>query len=451
MKLFNFLTLRRPAVFCLLFLSVSGLKADPPRVLKAIPDNEAQDVDPSLSELRLEFDQPMSQDGMSIVGGGPNFPKLIGKPRWVNERTLTFNWRLEPEHDYWLSINNQRFQNFRNLKGEPAKPYPIAFRTGKGTASPSAADDKPAQVQFNREAVIHLKRALDEDYSYRDLRKVDWEQRFRDFTPKLEAAASPRQFADLAAQLLSPAKDIHLWLRVGESTVYTWQRRAAWNVARNSLPSRIPRWQRRNGIVSTGQFDDGIRYLYISSWPGDGRELMEPAYRALTEATEAGKPLIIDVRANGGGSETLAAEFAGCFVSQPVVYARHLVCRHGKFSPPMDRVLEPNSGRPKFKGRVIVLAGAGTVSSCESFVMMMKQVPGCAIVGEHTAGCSGNPKPVDLGNGVVVFFPSWKDLNLDGACLEGVGFAPDVEVKATQEQLRNGDPVLEAALRLLHP
>ncbi len=441
---------QRPAITCLALLAAAQLlRAEPPRVVKATPDNDASDVDPALPELRIEFDQPMSSGGWSVVGGGPKFPKLVGKARWVDERTFVWSWHLEPEHDYWLSINSSSFKNFRSRDGEPAVPYSIAFQTGKPTGGDSTNGAARRLVLLNREAVFHLKRALDEDYSYRDLRQVDWEQRFKEFTPRLEAAASPRRFADLAAQLLAPAQDIHLWLRVGEENVYTWQRRAAWNVATSLLPRQIPHWQARNGIVSTGQFEDGIRYLFIRSWPDEAREQLEPAYEALAEAAEAGKPLLIDVRANGGGSESMAAEFAGCFLEKPAVYAKDVIRRDGRFSPPFDRVVKPNRARPRFRGRTAVLAGAGTVSSCESFVMMMKQAPGCTIVGQRTAGCSGNPKPVDLGNDVVAFFPSWKDLRLDGSCLEGEGFAPDVEVKAGADEFEKGDPVLAAALKLL--
>ncbi len=102
--------------------------------------------------------------------------------------------------------------------------------------------------------------------------------------------------------------------------------------------------------------------------------------------------------------------------------------------------------------------------------MMMGHVSGCKLIGQRTAGASGNPKPVDLGNGVVVFVPTWQDLDLDGACLEGRGVAPDIEVKAERrvrglsprpdgmpkgarcselEVLTSQDPVLAAALRFL--
>ena len=74
--------------------------------------------------------------------------------------------------------------------------------------------------------------------------------------------------------------------------------------------------------------------------------------------------------------------------------------------------------------------GPASMSSCESFLLMMKQVPGCTLVGQRSYGSSGNPQPVDLGNGVTAFVPSWKDLRPDGTCLEGEGVEPDVEVKA---------------------
>jgi len=155
------------------------------------------------------------------------------------------------------------------------------------------------------------------------------------------------------------------------------------------------------------------------------------------------------VRANGGGSEPTAQVFAGCFLQRSAVYAKNTTRRDGNFIGPFDRAVEPNKNRPPFRGRSAVLMGQGTISSSESFVMMMKQAPGCTLIGDRTAGSSGNPKPVDLGNGVTVLVPSWKDLRLNGTCLEGEGFAPDIAVKVAPEAFEKADPVLEMALRTL--
>jgi C-terminal processing protease CtpA/Prc len=89
------------------------------------------------------------------------------------------------------------------------------------------------------------------------------------------------------------------------------------------------------------------------------------------------------------------------------------------------------------------------MSSCEAFLLMMKQVPGCKSIGAKSYGSSGNPKPTDLGNGVTVYLPSWQSLRPDGTCFEGEGLAPDFPINATQVEFEAADPVLQAALTLL--
>jgi C-terminal processing protease CtpA/Prc len=80
---------------------------------------------------------------------------------------------------------------------------------------------------------------------------------------------------------------------------------------------------------------------------------------------------------------------------------------------------------------------------------MMKQVPGCKLVGERSVGASGNPQPHVLANGVSVYLPSWKSMLPDGTELEMRGITPDFEVKTSPEDFVKGDPVLQAAMQVL--
>jgi len=106
-------------------------KTPPPRVIQAIPDNGATDVDPELKEIRVVFDQDMNRNMFSWVGGGPTYP---GDPkkraRWLDARTCVLPVALKPNREYWVSVNSDKFQNFQNTLGQPAVPYPIAFKTG---------------------------------------------------------------------------------------------------------------------------------------------------------------------------------------------------------------------------------------------------------------------------------------------------------------------------------
>ena len=437
--------MRRATAVIALFIACAIARAEPPKVIKATPDNGDAAVDPATTEIQVVFDQDMdTRAGYSVVGGGPNFPKLTAKPRWASARTLVVPVKLEGDHDYWLSINNDQFTNCRGKNGEPATPCAIAFSTKAAGAAAPAAD----VLGGNRDAIQTLRRAIDDDYAYRDLRDVDWDAKFKEAAQRLESAATPAAFARAAGAMLAHGKDLHVWLTAGGQTYASHRRQVTPNFNPRALPRLVPDLKQHGTTVLTGRFDDGIAYVAIGTWENREPASLDAALAAVKAATDAkAKALIVDVRPNSGGDELLARRFAGCFVDKPTVYSKNTTRADGEWSPVYDRAVSPTAGRARYKGKVFVLMGPANMSSCESFLLMMKQA-GATLVGERSYGSSGNPKPHDLGNGVTVFLSSWKDLLPDGTTLEGKGVAPDVEVKSKPAEFATTDPVLEAALKL---
>jgi hypothetical protein len=363
--------------------------AAPPRVVKATPANGERAVDPNVRSIRVEFDRDMAEGSHSWVGGGGTFPKLRGRPYWEGPRVAVLPVELVPEHDYALSINSPSFGNFRNEAGQSAEPHSIEFRTGP--ARPGAEPKEVAAAE-NKAAVAVLRRTIDRHYSYRDLRKVDWEGVFARFTPRLEQAATAEAFAKTAGELLAEAGDIHIMLELGDARFATHKRSIPPNANIDTLRRLIPDWSKRSKRVVSGRFEDGIGYILIATWEREYADDIEAAYAALDDLHDT-KALIVDVRFNSGGDEGLAQKFAGCFVDRPVVYSKHVFRAPdapGGFSEPQDRVLQPTKGRPKYRGKVAVLMGPVNMSSCESFLLMMKQIPGCKLVGATSYGSSGN-------------------------------------------------------------
>lgn len=436
-----------------LLLLASSARAAPPRVTRAVPDNGDQNIDPATTEIRIEFDQEMSQTGHSICGGGPEFPEMTTPPHWDGPRTFILSVKLEPEHNYRFSVNCPVGQNFRSAGGEPAERYPIAFKTGKAKADKSghkttdqdAAALTPAK---NDVALEQLRKAIDDQYSYRELHQVDWDKTFADARPKLIAATTPAGFARELGRMLAVAQDPHISVWVGDAAFPVYQREVRINFNPQSIAKVVPNYKQENECVSTGRFDDGIGYLALNSWGKDCVANLDPAFELLGQRPSA-KALIIDVRANGGGDEMLAQQFAGCFLDAPKVYSRSSF-RDPKtkdgFTLPQDRVVKPNAARPHFAGKVVVLIGNACMSSNESFILMMRQA-GATLIGETTAGSSGNPRPVNLSNGVRVNLPTWIDLMPDGTQLEGHGVKPDVPVKTRPSDFERADPVIEAGLK----
>jgi beta-lactamase regulating signal transducer with metallopeptidase domain len=106
-----------------------------PKIVKLVPQNGAQEIDPKLEALRVTFDMPMGE-GFSWTGGGPNFPKIpAGKrPRWSNDgRTCILPVELKPNTSYELGLNSLSHNNFESKWGIPLPPVRYAFATGKTT------------------------------------------------------------------------------------------------------------------------------------------------------------------------------------------------------------------------------------------------------------------------------------------------------------------------------
>lgn len=418
-------------------------QAAQPKVVETQPKNGDRNVNPRLRRLRVVFDQPMDHGGHSFVGGGDAFPKVTGKARWLDDRTCVLPVRLEAEHEYKLGINSRRFQNFRSADGEAAVPYELSFRTAPGGDMPDVLTEGE-----NREAVAELRSAIDLEYSHRDLHGVDWKRVFDDAEPKLLAARTPQEFAAVAAEALKAANDLHLWFEADDRVFATTKRSVKPNFDLAVLRQSVPGWSQKAPALFVGRFDDGIAYLLITSWDRGRLKDLQPLFRAIEEAGEA-PGLIVDVRANSGGDELLARQFSGCFLKSPKVYAQHIIRSEGKFLEVTDRIVVPDPKRPAFHGPVAVLMGPANMSSCESFLLMMKQVPDCKLIGERSYGSSGNPQPIGLANGVTIYLPSWRDLLPDGTCFEGQGIEPDLEVKSDDVSAASADAVLEAALREL--
>jgi len=437
---------RHGSVLFLALLVVGVAVGAPPTVVRAEPDNGEVGVDPATDRIRVVFDQPMRADGYSIVGGGPSLPDITGDIRWVGDRSVVIPVKLRPDHEYRLSINSDRFKNFRNRAGEAAVPYPIVFTTG---ANDTGTNDASVRGT-NARAVDRAIGLLTSVYAHRDKLGVDWADALGERRGALEGAADPLVFARMLGTILARNKDKHVWLNADGTRVGSYINPVSINADRGLRRRVVPAHTDLNRIVSAGRFPDGTGYLAIDSWSREHADEIGAAFEVIWSMHDA-RALIIDVRLNDGGSETLARQVAGCFVERPAPYAKHETVdpdAPGGFGAAQTRTLMPSTRRPRFRGEVAVLTGPAVMSSAEAFVLMMRAA-GATIVGQPTQGSSGNPRPYDLGNGVTLYLPSWRAMTLDGRRFEGLGIDPDVLVETDPDDFSRTDPVLDRALGVL--
>lgn len=412
---------------------VLGQEKGAPLATRISPENGAEKVATDVREIVVTFDQPMDTGGFSFVGGGPTFPKTTGKPFWRTETECVLPVMLEPGKSYRIGLNSERFQNFRSKQGVVLLPVEYRFST----------DPEGAAMSTPESPVDRLKNAIENRYSYRDVRKVDWDVQWQKYENELRSENDPKAFAILAGEMLAATGDPHIWLKVGEETVPAFRREVRPNGNFELLPKLIANWNRRNRNVALGSAAPDIGYIGLLSFQadGDGDELKSVLEAIRVAAEREMKGLVIDVRFNAGGSELMAQEIAGCFIEERKLYAKH------RNPGEQERWLEPSGGGPRFRGKVAVLTGPYVMSSAEGFLLMMRQVEKAKLIGANSFGSSGNPMPHELGNGVTVMLPSWQAMLPGGEVFEKVGIAPDIEVKTEPDDFeKSRDPVLEAAI-----
>jgi carboxyl-terminal processing protease len=99
---------------------------------------------------------------------------------------------------------------------------------------------------------------------------------------------------------------------------------------------------------------------------------------------------------------------------------------------------------------VLILTDARCFSACQDFVEPFKVNHRATIIGEHTAGSTGQPYNKDLGNGFSFRVSAKREYFPDGSEFEGIGVMPDIAIEPTPADLKAGrDPVLATASWLI--
>jgi RNA polymerase sigma-70 factor (ECF subfamily) len=134
---------RFAVVYVLLMVAVLVLPAradeptvenSPPVVVKTVPTAGSEDVDPSITEIKVTFSKDMTDESWSWVQvSDATFPKVEGKISFdKNLRTCVLPVKLEANKTYALWINYpEKFENFKDKAGQAAVPYMLVFKTKK--------------------------------------------------------------------------------------------------------------------------------------------------------------------------------------------------------------------------------------------------------------------------------------------------------------------------------
>lgn len=196
------------------------------------------------------------------------------------------------------------------------------------------------------------------------------------------------------------------------------------------------------GVRRVEILQGNIGYLELTNFfrIEEARDAIASAMHLLSRADA----LIIDMRANGGGSPETIGFLASYFFDEPNLPLLDIV--HRKAEPnAVDRyaTASPLPAEHDGKRPVVILTSTRSFSGGEGFPFLLQERHRAEVVGETTAGAANPGRPYAVNDQFEVVVPNGRIKSaVGGGNWEGTGVTPDVKVPAAealqvaQERLR---------------
>jgi carboxyl-terminal processing protease len=212
--------------------------------------------------------------------------------------------------------------------------------------------------------------------------------------------------------------------------------------------------------IETRIMKDGILYIKIANFGSE--QVVKEFQKAFTRIVwPAVKGVMLDIRFNTGGDDNFAFPVISSFIDAPV---KTFLWKSPKYVPAKTswdlepeweqgpcgpEFIQPSAGY-RFLGPLVILTGPTTYSTAEDFIIPFDFSNRAALVGETTAGSTGNPLRVSLPGGGYFRVVTLRCLYPDGREWVGIGIKPHLEIHPTRQDIYKGnDPVLLKGVEVL--
>ncbi len=325
-----------------------------------------------------------------------------------------------------------------------------------------------------------------EQYPFFALHQMDWVAVDKKFRPQVLPDTKPEELFRIFGDMLDPLHDAHTFIRaesiqkrfhgfrpsadpmqkknaarITEIIEAKYVRGGLHDFCNNQLEFGLLRSS--PGASLSASEANGIGYLRIHSFSrySSDREFVKQVdvlERALDDIFEGSgrlRGLVIDVRINGGGSDVFGISIASRLAAKEYLAYSKVIrddIRDPDHRTPPQPVIVPVSQRPGFRGPVVLLTSADSVSAAETFTMaLLGRAPHVVRVGSNTQGVFSDVLGRKLPNGWTFGLPNEIYLTKDGKAFDETGVPPDIEVPIfPAEDLTDGrDSCLDKALELL--
>ena len=303
--------------------------------------------------------------------------------------------------------------------------------------------------------------AFRENYAFFDLRRVNWDDIYARFRPKITAATTQNDLFETFSQIVAALNDGHVIILAGgrrfssgrpgalyeswaaensvsdEQTAADQFRKTVSNFVVDDVLGRKAQ-HGANDILTWGWAAPGVGYVNVAAMYTSSEEVTplptqialvdEAMTRVIAELGRA-KALIVDARFSTGGYDAVALRIIGYLTRERRLAFTKKAIDGGGYTDTQEVYFEPQ-GKRQFTGPVYYLQSDYTVSAAEIFSLAMMALPNVTRVGTPTYGILSDSLEKQLPNGWSLGLSNEVYVAADGNLYEGRGIPPNIEVKA---------------------
>jgi hypothetical protein len=319
---------------------------------------------------------------------------------------------------------------------------------------------------------------FEENYPFFAAKGIDWHAVRDRYRPRIHAGTTHAELFAVLSEMVRPLYDAHVRIAASEDQVFV-NKRPGTEIPTPELDRRIKSYiQRRdlggrplqefaNGRIGYAGLPGGHGYLRVVSFGGytdaepetyaDSLAALDRALDTVFTRERTGrlKGLIVDLRINGGGSDSLGLHLAGRLTDRDhfayAKRARNDPTDPARFTRPQPQYV-PAARGPRYTGPVAVLTGGSTVSAGETFTQALMERPARTVrIGQPTQGVFSDVMPRVLPNGWQFVLPNEEFLTRSGRTFDGPGIPPHLTepVFTDEEFAHDRDSAFDRALRVL--